>query len=352
MRKSVLSWGSFMCDIIAPRLERVAEPGVIEYVPQGIELRPGGHPVDLIMDLARIGVDQRRIGFVSAVGRDVFAEFLLGGLRPYQFKPLVERVDAGTGKTMILSVKGKDRLCHLDPGACQHMSAAHLERTLLTHRPEFFTLRPGYTNLDTTMAGLLKRSRRGPLKDSFILLDLCAPYRKPWSYYLPLLRHVDAVHGNSKEITRVAGEDTFAAAAEKILSLGVKAVFLTREGDGAEVVTRACRISQPAFKIRFVEPSGCGDAFCAGVVYALMRAAKDTGQMDASDLAEVLIWGQALGAAAATAVGCVEGVTKAKVATLLKLQRERVLRATRIETAPVHAGRRRMCAGNARRARS
>jgi sugar/nucleoside kinase (ribokinase family) len=331
MKKRVLSWGTFMCDIIAAGLDRVAEPGVIEYLTQPIELRLGGHPVDLVLDLAQIGVEPAEIGFVSTVGSDVFGDFLLAQVAPYGFDALVRRVPGGTGKTLILSVKGHDRMCHLDPAACMHMSLEHLEDSLRQTTPEFFTLRPGYTNLDTQMAGLLGKLRRGPLKDAFILLDLCAPYRKEWSYYLELLPHVDAVHGNRKEIMRAGGAEDFAAATDKILSLGPHAVLLTKEGEGAEIVTPRVRVAQGAFEIQFVEPSGCGDAFCGGVVYSLMQTPRRMRDLDADGLAEALVWGQALGAAAATEVGCVAGVTRAKVQSLMDSQKSRVLQTTRVE---------------------
>jgi sugar/nucleoside kinase (ribokinase family) len=320
-----------MCDIIASGLDKVAEPGVIEYLTQPIELRLGGHPVDLVVDLAQIGVEPDQIGFVSTIGDDVFGDFLMRQIAPYGFEAFVRRVAGGTGKTLILAVKGYDRMCHLDPAACMHMSLDHLEDVLCQTTPEFFTFRPGYTNLDTSMAGLLAKLRGGPLRDAFLLLDLCAPYQKPWSYYLDLLPHVDAVHGNSKEITRASGEETFAKAIQKILALGPQAVLLTKEGEGAEIVTARCRVAQGAFNIRFVEPSGCGDAFCGGIICSLMRSGQRIGSMDAEGLAEALLWGQALGASAATEVGCVAGVTQANVQALLDGQRERVLRETKVE---------------------
>ena len=163
------------------------------------------------------------------------------------------------------------------------------------------------------------------------MLDLCAPYQKPWSYYLDLLPHVDAVHGNQKEIIRASGEETFAKATGKILALGTQAVLLTKEGEGAEIVTARCRVAQGAFDIRFAEPSGCGYAFCGGVIYSLMRAGQRIGSMDAEGLAEALLWGQALGASAATEVGCVAGVTKANVESLLAGQKDRVLGTTKVE---------------------
>lgn len=331
MKKKILSWGTCMCDIIAPEMEKVAEPGVIEYLTKGIELRLGGHPVDLIIDLARIGVAPDEIAVVSTVGQDVFGDFLLREIAGYGFQAYIERVEGGTGKTIILSLKGQDRLCHLDPAACMRMSLEHLEGVIRETEPEFFTFRPGYTNLDLEMASMLKRLRPGPLKNSFLLLDLCAPYKKEWSYYLDLLPHVDAVHGNSKEIIRAGGENTFDKAADKMFSLGAKSVLLTKEAAGAELLTRHYRISQPSFEIKFVEPSGSGDAFCAGMIHALAMSHKNMAMMNGEELANVLVWGQAMGAAAATQVGCVEGVTKEKVHELLDTQKNRLLDGTRME---------------------
>jgi sugar/nucleoside kinase (ribokinase family) len=325
VKKKVLSWGTFMCDIIAAGLDRVADPGIIEYLEHGIQLRLGGHPVDVTIDLARVGMDQSQIAFVSTIGTDPFGDFLMRELAPYDFHPYVERVEGSTGKVLIISVKGQDRLAHLDPGACVQMSMQHLRDVLDLTEPDVFTLRPGYTNLDLEIAGMLQELRTGPLKKSFVLLDLCAPYKKPWSYYLSLFPYVDAVHGNSKEILRACGANTFAEATDRILSLGTNTILLTKEDAGAEIITRRQRVSQPAFEIQFVEPSGCGDAFCAGVIYALLRTERRIAEMDGNELAKVLLWGQALGAAAATDVGCVAGVSEAKVWQLMESQGDRIL---------------------------
>ena len=155
---------------------------MIEYLTKPIEMRLGGHPVDLIVDLAKIGVAPDDIGFISTIGTDVFGDFLLREIAPFGFEAFVRRVDGGTGKTLILAVDGQDRMCHLDPAACMQMSLEHLDDVLCRTTPEFFTLRPGYTNLDTSLAQLLGKLRKGPLRDTFVLLDLCAPYQKPWSY--------------------------------------------------------------------------------------------------------------------------------------------------------------------------
>ena len=328
MKKKFLSWGTCMCDIIVPELEKIAEPGIIEYLQRGIELRLGGHPVDVTIDLARIGVNPADIGVISTVGTDIFADLLLREISKYGFATWIQQAEGGTGKTVILGLKGKDRLCHLDPGACQKMSLSYLVDTLTEASPEFFSLRPGYTNLDLDIAKTLEGLRKGPLKNTFILLDLCAPYQKEWSYCLELLPYIDAIHGNSKEIVKVAGGGTLEQAADKVFSFGAKCVLLTKEADGAELLTKHHRIQQPSFQIEFVEPSGCGDAFCAGILLGLAKTGKTLSELHADELSEVLIQGQVLGAAAATAVGCVEDVTREKVEGLLLQQKNRLLTET------------------------
>lgn len=325
MKKKVLSWGTLMCDIIAPEMEKIAEPGVIEYLTKNIEMHLGGHCIDLIIDLARIGVDPDEIAVVSTVGTDIIGDFLLREISPYGFKSFIERVKGGTGKTMILGLKDRDRLCHLDPAACQKMSLSHLENAITEAQPEFFSFRPGYTNLDLEIAPLLTRMRNDVLKNTFLLLDLCAPYQKGWDYYLDLLPYVDAVHGNSKEIARAAGEPTLEKAADKMLAMGVGAILLTKDKEGAEILTPQFRVSQPSFNITFVEPSGCGDAFCAGAFYGMMKSGKTIATMTPDEIAQVLLWAQALGASAATRVGCVEGVTRETVNGLINDQGHNLL---------------------------
>lgn len=328
--KRVLSWGTFMCDIIAAGLDTIAEPGIIQYLEDEIRLRLGGHPVDVVIDLARMGVDQDQIAFVSTVGTDLFGDFLLRELVPYRFQSFVERVNGGTGKVLILSVKGQDRLAHLDLGACMKMSVGHLRDSLDVAKPEFLTLRPGYTNLDLEIRGMLEELREGSLKRTFVLLDLCSPYNKPWSFYHSLFPFVDAVHGNKKELFRACAVDTVDDAAQYILTFGSKAVLLTKDDAGAEIITHRGHVSQPAFQIEFAEPSGCGDAFCAGVIYALLRSEKRLTEMDSRELAGVLLWGQALGASAATEVGCVAGVSEEKVKGLVESQGQRILGETKV----------------------
>jgi fructokinase len=326
----ILAWGTMMVDIIAADLPRIAEPGIILYAPKGIEARLGGHPIDVAIDLVQMGIDPKEIGVVSAIGNDIFSKLLEEELKKYAIMDFVERVPVGSGKTLILVVKGEDRRCHLDPGASLHMSIQHLEKVIRETKPLYFTFRPGYTNIDLKLAGMLRRLREAALAHSFLLLDVCAPYQKRWTYVLELIPYLDAVHGNRHEIIRIAGERRFENAAKKLLSKGVKAIFLTKDKEGAEIIMENRRIIQPAYKVKAIEPSGAGDAFCAGIIYGLYKKKKrKIEELNLEELSDVLLIAQAMGAAAVTHVGCVTGVTLENVSQILR-QKEDLLAKTRI----------------------
>ena len=85
-----------------------------------------------------------------------------------------------------------------------------------------------------------------------------------------------------------------------------------------------------------MDATGAGDALCAGVVHKLLElnVAEDIHKLSRDKLIEVLITGQAVGAVATTAVGCVEGVSKDKVEQLIREQGAKILDATSVSPGP------------------
>jgi len=85
-----------------------------------------------------------------------------------------------------------------------------------------------------------------------------------------VLRHVTALKLNEEEVETLGGE-------ERVVELGVPELLLTRGSTGAVVVARGTRETVPVRRILTSNPTGAGDAFLAGYVWA--RAA---GQRPAS----------------------------------------------------------------------
>ncbi len=328
----ILTWGTMMVDVIAANLPKIADPGIIFYTENGIGARTGGHPIDVSIDLVQMNVSPKDVGIVSAIGNDMFGKFLEDKLKKHRIKDFVQRVKVGNGKTLILSVKGEDRRCHLDPGASLHMSIEHLERVVKKIKPHYFTFRPGYTNIDLKFGNMLRRLRKNVLSKSFLLLDVCAPYKKSWSYFLKIIPYVDAIHGNRHEIIRIANERNFNKATKKLISKGIKAIFLTKDKDGAEIIMKDKKIAQPGIRVKAVEPSGAGDAFCAGIIYSLYNWKKhDLNNLTTDKLSRMLLFAQSCGAACVEKVGCTEGVTRNRVYSILKKNEKKVLKNTNVK---------------------
>jgi sugar/nucleoside kinase (ribokinase family) len=76
-----------------------------------------------------------------------------------------------------------------------------------------------------------------------------------------VLRHVTALKLNEEEVDALGGE-------ERVLELGVPELLLTRGSTGAIVVARGARESVPVRPILTSNPTGAGDAFLAGYVWA------------------------------------------------------------------------------------
>ena len=99
-----------------------------------------------------------------------------------------------------------------------------------------------------------------------------------------------------------------------------KIIFITFGENGACLFAKNRGSSAPSFKIKAIDPTGCGDAFCAGIIYEMIEweIYKDIHKLPANKLREMLIYAQAAGASAATAAGCTEGVSKKKVKEILE----------------------------------
>lgn len=331
----VLATGTIMADILAVQLEGIAEPGEVVYLEREVEVRIGGHPIDVAIDLVKLGLNPADIGVVAAVGKGLFGNYVTGIIEQYSLRAFLQEIDqSDTGKNVILETKGEDRRFHIDPGANWYLDSEFVRGKIREFSPKVVCLRPGYSGIDLELEEIFREAKA---QGSFLFLDMMQfhPQRPP-GLLLPLYHYADAVHCNEKEAMANTGKDDAEEAVKEILGRGAKAVFLTRGGKGAELFTEERRITQPGFTVDFVDATGAGDAFCAGVVFKLLalNELEDIQKLSGDKLVEVLMMGQAVGASATTAAGCVEGVAKDKVEQIIREQQDRILSGTIVKLSP------------------
>lgn len=326
----VMAVGTVMVDVLAVGIPHVAEPGRVVYTPNQIETRIGGHPIDVAIDLVEMGLPGSSIGLVAAIGEGIYGSYVDQVIDRYHFETYLQRVPSrDTGTNIVLEVAGEDRRFHIDPGANWDLSPGFVSDAIADFAAQILTIRPGYTGIDHHLAELLE-----PLAETLVLLDLMQPHpSRPVDLVIPALRYVDLVHCNRHEALTVTGAADLDEAVGVFFEHGVAMVLVTSGENGASVVTPTQVISQHGFQVEAVDATGCGDAFCAGVIEFLVRSGSPPTRaaldgMGTEDLARMLARAQAVGASAATKPGCVEGVSKQTVDRIWSDQGESILEST------------------------
>lgn len=316
----VMATGTVMVDVMAVGLSHVAEPGEVLYT--NVETHIGGHPIDVAIDLVKLGYPTDSVAVAAALGTGPYGTFVREVIDSYGVNTFIQDVvDRDTGRNLVLEVAGEDRRFHLDAGANWVIDPDHVASALAGFEPDLLTLRPGYTGFDLALDEIL-----APLDSTTVLLDLMQPHpARPPEYIRDALRRADIVHCNEREARFNTGADTIEKAVAQLLDHGAELVLVTSGERGASAHTKRWEIGQPPFSVEVVDATGCGDAFCAGVIRRLAEAEPGAGlDLAPEELTELLLEGQAVGAAAATATGCVEGVTRGTVEDILAAQGEGV----------------------------
>jgi len=310
----VMTLGMIMVDRIAADLPEEPCSGKTQFTKRPIEEHIGGHPANVAIDLVKLGIPPREIGVVAATGKDSGGEFIERTIRQHGLHNFLKRVHTPTGQNLILVPQGRDRSFNIAPGANLELTAHHVKHVLGQENPKVLSVRPGYSGIDLAMESILE-----DLQGTFILLDLMKPFNKEWSYILPSIKYATAVHCNDTEAMKITGQDTVEDACNAFLKEGARMIFITNGEYGARLTTETHTLIQQAFSVKTIDPTGCGDAFCAGIIKKLIDwdALEAPERLSEKRLAEILRYAQAVGAACATGIGTTAGVSQEKVEELL-----------------------------------
>lgn len=331
----VLACGFVVVDILAAGLPKLPEPGELLFAPRGVKFWIGGHPANLSVDLRQLGMGEGEVGAVLPIGRDFLGDFVEGFLTSKGVECFFQRVGgAGTGRTIVLVVEGKDRSFIGDPGANFHLSFEHVVGVVERARPRILYLACGILGgFDYKIRELFELCKgRGALT----ILDVVKPHGKEWSFIHPALPYVDVMHSNVDELRGITGCGDVRDGLRFLAGKGVKLPVASDGPSGLTALFKGSFITQPAFKAEVVDPTGAGDALCAGIAKKLsdaLDAGKSLEELSLEEAAEVLMYGQAAGAACVEAVGTTAGVTLERVEKILREQGERVRAETTVEGA-------------------
>lgn len=300
---SVLCSGSFVTDIMIPDLPHIGPPGSLTYAPKGIKLSPGGHSANVAIDLAQLGLSC--VHAVGSIGDDMMGGFMVDQLESRGIKVHAERQESSTAKNVALLVKGEDRRFIAELTSNSMLTTSFLLSAIELASPDVFyqgTL-GGLPDIENNIARILTRTHQ---EGSLTFLDVIMP-TNGWGYLEEAYPHVDIFHCNVQEGTALTGYTDPEAMIDYLMEKGVKLVLISDGGNGLMTGIDGTRVFMPAFDVSHVDATGTGDALCAGIINAIIRNGLGLDQIN-DLLVDLLLAGQATGAACVTGVGATTNV--------------------------------------------
>jgi ribokinase len=240
--------GSANLDLVAT-VDRL--PGGGETVPgSSYHEYPGGKGLNQAVAAARAGA---AVAFVGALGHDAAAEVLLLVLREEGIDSThVAAVDEPSGRALIFVSTSAENSIVVVAGANDTVTAESLpEARVVLAQLEVPVAAIERAFVAARSAGVITVLNPAPVKDvPDSLLALC-----------------DIVTPNEHEVTLLGGVD-------RLRSLGVRAVVVTRGAAGADMHSADGVLHTDAFPVEPVDTTGAGDCF-SGVLCARLAAGDD-----------------------------------------------------------------------------
>lgn len=296
-RRDCLCAGIIVADQVCEPIAAIPPAGGLCLTP-GLSFSIGGCAANVAVDLAKLGV---RVGLSGCVGTDLFGRVLVDQLRQtgVDCSGLTPRSEQPTSGTFVINVKGEDRRFIHCIGANglydgTQVTDADLAQTRLLYLG-------GYCLLDSLspdrVAALFQRARKAGVTT---VLDVVVAGREQcWDWVAPVLRYTDLFLPNDDEACAITETDNPWDQTARLRAAGCGTAVVTCGGDGVVYDGPAGRFQSGVFDVPVVDPTGTGDAFVAGFLYAWLQ------QLDP---VECLKHGSALGASCVQALGATTGV--------------------------------------------
>src|SRR3990170_2631264 len=262
MKFDVIGFGALNVDKIyrVPRIAREEEETFV----LDVEEAPGGSAANTIVGLARLGL---KTGFIGKVAKDREGQLLLDDFRREGVNTdgIVIAEKGGSGVVAAYVDKKGERALYVHPSVndsltCEEINIEYAKQTRFLH----------LTSVDEKPFQAQKKlvNELSDVKVSFDPGEIYA--RKGLAALRPIINRSFAMLPSASELKMLTGKG-WREGAKMLLEegAGVVAVKLGEKGcyvtDGKE-----SHLIEP-YKVKVVDTTGAGDAFCAGFLYGLVK---------------------------------------------------------------------------------
>jgi len=262
-RKKIVVVGSSNTDMVI-RLARIPRPG--ETVLGGeFFMAAGGKGANQAVAAARAGGD---VSFIARVGDDLFGRQAVAGFvrDRIRVKYIVRDQKAPSGVALIFVAPDSENSIAVASGANVNLSVPDIRRA----GPVIVRADIVLMQLETPVETVKEAARLASEAGVPVILNP-AP-AQPLSN--DLLQHITVLTPNETEAElltgiRIAKKSDLGRAADRLQSLGLKAVLITLGAKGVYVAAGEKRDVVPAFKMKPVDTTAAGDAFNGALAVAL-----------------------------------------------------------------------------------
>jgi sugar/nucleoside kinase (ribokinase family) len=267
MKTGLACIGLTTLDVVARAIDALPE-GEGTTLIEGIACAPAGTAAGAAMVAAKLGMP---VKLASAVGDDLIGRFIRMALE-----------EAGVDLSALETMPGL-------PSSTTVLAVDSAGR-----RPNFHALGAGVLAKATPEALAAATSARflhyagigGPLLDggagaelvraaheagTIVTCDLISPQASALDELKRLLPYVDYFLPSAAEAVMLTGQEDLFAAADVFRDLGAGNCLIKNGGRGSIVVLDGVRETLPAYMIKPVDTTSCGDSYCAGFIAALDR---------------------------------------------------------------------------------
>jgi sugar/nucleoside kinase (ribokinase family) len=268
MTARVVCLGAHIVDILGRPVTDIP-PGQSRRVLEEIKITAAGTAAGTAVDLAKLGAQVTSMG---AIGSDRLADFLSGILREYGIDTahLVRDQNLPTPATILPIRPNGERPALHAPGAMASLTAEDVDLSVIAEADLLHVGGPDVLGrfATTDLPGIMRFAREhGVVTTMDVLsvgddqtLERLAPALAWTQYFMP----------NDDQLRAITGEPELTDAAARIRALGVACVVVTLGAQGSLVISGDETLRVPALDVPVVDTTGCGDAYCAGFITALL----------------------------------------------------------------------------------
>ena len=260
--------GLVVLDVLGRPIEKIPEGGNLEYIEE-LRLTVAGTAGGTVIDCAKLGLSTLGVG---AVGDDEKADFVISTLEKFGVDTSgFERLKGIPTSSTILNIRtnGERPALHLR-GACDHFLPPPKDKINIFDCNVFHL---GGTGLLKKLDGpvsvqLLKDAKE---KGCITTWDLIGATEQTINIVKPLLPHIDYFMPSIEEASLMSGLNDPKDVGKFYLDNGAKNCVFTMGGEGSLFINNSELIKTPAFDVKVVDTTGCGDAFDAGMIAAIVK---------------------------------------------------------------------------------